>query len=657
MEFGAEICTDFEKSSKLEWLETNGIGGFASGTISGANTRRYHGLLVAATKPPLGRLVLLSKLEETLIVNGKSYELSANQYPNSVHPNGYVFLKEFHQNPLPTWVYETEDFEIEKTVFMPTGENSTFIEYKFAPKNPEAKQDCKLEIRPLLAFRDYHQLKNQDANFDANYSVETNYVSVQPHSDMPELYINFDHAEVEKTGFWYRDFEYAIEKERGFDFREDLFQPFVLKFDLKERKEIFLIASTSARNIKTPMVPRLCEVFRRETIVSNAGFENEFLQKLVAASDQFIVSRGAGKTIIAGYHWFSDWGRDTMIALTGLTLTTNRAEIAKSILLEFSNHISQGMIPNRFPDEGDEPEYNTVDGTLWYFEAVRAFLQYTKDYDFVLENLYDKFAEIIAWHVRGTRYNIKVDDDGLLFAGEKGVQLTWMDAKIGDWVVTPRIGKPVEIQALWYNALRLMESLAEKFGDADGKNHYQSMADLASKSFNEKFWNAEEQCLFDVVNGDENDGSIRPNQIFAVSLKNSMVDKEKAKKIVRKVEEELLTPVGLRSLSPKDPNYVPIYIGSPLQRDSSYHQGTVWAWQLGAFLTAYAKSFRDEIGTSEKLHGWLGGIENYLADAGIGQISEIFDGDFPHPARGCMAQAWSVAEILRAAAEDVYKTK
>ncbi|HVF29582.1 MAG TPA: amylo-alpha-1,6-glucosidase, partial [Pyrinomonadaceae bacterium] len=362
------------------------------------------------------------------------------------------------------------------------------------------------------------------------------------------------------------------------------------------------------------------------------------------AADQFIVSRGEGHTIIAGYPWFSDWGRDTMIALNGLTLTTNRPEIARGILLEFSNHISKGMLPNRFPDAGSEAEYNTVDATLWYFEAIRAYAAVTGDYKFVRDALYDKLVEIMTWHLRGTRFDIHVDTDGLLSAGGLGVQLTWMDAKIGDVVITPRTGKAVEIQALWYNALRIMADFATRFGDLEDRGRYIAMADLAKLSFNALFWNDDERCLFDVIDNGNRDGSVRPNQILAVSLPHSIVSGDRAREIVEKVEAELLTPVGLRSLSPRDEKYVPVYVGSPFDRDSAYHQGTVWGWLIGPFVDAYRKVYPDR---EERVAEILSAFEAHLREAGVGQISEIFDAEPPHAPRGCPAQAWSVAEVLR----------
>jgi len=643
IEFNSEICTDFQSASSREWLETNGIGGFASSTVSGANTRRYHGLLTAATKPPLGRVTMLSKFEETLRINGKSFELSANQFPNAIYPEGFKYLKNFRLAPFPVWTFEVEGIEIEKKIFMVDGQNMTVVEYKSKVQSPKSK--VQLELKPLLSFSDYHHLQHENADFDLNYEVGNGFVMVKPYAEMPPLYFAHNARAIENTGVWYRNFQYAIERERGFDYSEDLFQPFGLKFDLSE--SVIIILSTEKQTVSEAQNFEKNEIERRENLIKQAAAQDDFTKQLVLAADQFVVSRGAGKTIIAGYHWFSDWGRDTMIALNGLTLATNRFEIAKSILLEFSYHISEGMIPNRFPDAGDSAEYNTVDATLWYFEAIRAYVQKTNDYDFVRENLYEKLVNVILWHVYGTRFQIKVDADGLLYAGETGTQLTWMDAKYGDTVFTPRTGKAVEIQALWFNALCIMADFAEKFGDENDRKIYAEMADETKISFNRIFWNEREEYLYDVIDGEEKDASLRPNQIFAVSLPNTMLSIGRAQKIVKKVEDELLTPVGLRSLSPKDKNYCPIYIGSPFERDSAYHQGTVWAWLIGAFVDAYRKVNPHGRQTENRVNQILEGFKDYLNEAGIGQISEIFDADAPHESRGCIAQAWSVAEVLR----------
>jgi len=643
--FDSKICTDYHEATKREWLETNGIGGFASSTVAGANTRRYHGMLTAATRPPLGRITMLSKFEETLFIGDVKYELSTNQFPNVIYPEGYKFTKNFRLAPFPIWTYMIDGIEIEKKFFMVHGSNTVVVEYQVqSPKSKVQSRRIELELKPLLSFSDYHHLQHENSDFDLHYEASENLVTVRPYQDMPPLYFAHNARAIENTGVWYRNYEYAIERERGFDYSEDLFQPFALKFDLNETA--IVIASTDTRNYGDAESFERKEIERRESLIALAGATDDFTKQLVLAADQFIVSRGTGKTIIAGYPWFSDWGRDTMIALNGLTLATNRSEIAKQILLEFSEHISEGMLPNRFPDAGDAAEYNTVDATLWYFEAIRAYARKTGDDEFIRANLYEKLADIISWHLKGTRYQIKMDaSDGLLYAGTSEVQLTWMDAKIGDLVVTPRTGKAVEIQALWYNALRIMANFAGTFGDEENERKYLELADKARTSFNRIFWNDAEACLFDVIDGETKDASVRPNQIFAASLPHAILTgAERARKVVERVEAELLTRFGLRSLSPKDENYRPIYTGNPFERDTAYHQGTVWAWLVGGFVDAHRRVFPEN---ETRVQEILDGFKNHLSEAGCGQISEIFDADPTHNPRGCPAQAWSVAEILR----------
>ncbi len=657
IEIDQESCRNLETALSGEWLETNGIGGFSSSTITGLNTRRYHGLLTAATKPPVGRLVLLSKLEETLIIDGRRYELSANQYPGVVHPEGFKYQTGFRLDPFPVFTYEVEGVRLEKRVFMVQGENTTVVQYEVPPPEGRTAVPIVLEVRPLIAFRDYHSTTHENGALNSNVETLDGLTTVKPYSDLPALYFAHDTAQIDVNGFWYRNLQYAVEQERGLDFAEDLFSPCAFTFDLNASAKISIIASTERRDIAKADAYRKTQLERRELLNGNAAPDeaNLLVNALTAAADQFIVARERCKTVIAGYPWFADWGRDTMIALPGLTLATGHSEIAKSILAEFAAHVDQGMLPNRFPDAGETPEYNTVDATLWFFEAIRALVQYTDDYDFVRSTLYSVLTDIIDWHVKGTRYNIHVDSDGLLFSGEPGVQLTWMDAKVSHWVVTPRTGKAVEIQALWYNALRVMEGLAEKFGDKANQKQYTTIAESARKSFNQQFWNEQTGCLYDVVNGDERDASIRPNQVLAISLANSMVSKTSAKSILRVVERELLTPRGLRTLSPNDSRYIGRYEGDPRSRDGSYHQGTVWPWLMGSYITAYAKTFDEKAGR-EFATEWLNNFEGHLTEACLGQVSEIFDGDAPHTPRGCVAQAWSVAELLRVAVENIYET-
>ena len=659
IQFTHETIGELNAATSREWLETNGLGGFAASTIVGLNTRRYHGLLTAATKPPVGRMVLLSKLAEALIINGRRYDLSANQYPGTVHPQGFQFQTGFRLDPFPIFTYLVEGIEIEKSVFMVQGENTTVVQYDLhsLPDGGGTAQ-IKLEIRPLIAFRDYHSTTHENSSLNSHVEIENGLASVAPYPDLPTLYFAHDPGEINTHGDWFRNFEYRVEQERGLDFHEDLFTPFGFTFTLdaarlKKGVRISLIVSTERREAKQADVYRSAEIKRRKILAQSAPRDNDLVSSLTTAADQFIVARERCKTVIAGYHWFADWGRDTMIALPGLTLATGHAEIAKSILAEFASHVDQGMLPNRFPDAGETPEYNTVDATLWFFEAVRSLLQFTNDFEFVRANLYAVLTDIIDWHVKGTRYQIHVDKDGLLYSGEPGVQLTWMDAKVGDWVVTPRTGKAVEIQALWYNALRVMEGLAEKFGDKANQKQYKILASSARKSFNEQFWNQESGCLYDVVNGDEHDASIRPNQVLAISITNSMISKPRAKSILRVIEQELLTPRGLRTLTPNDSRYIGRYEGDPHRRDGAYHQGTVWPWLMGPYITAYTKTFGERAGRKFATE-WLKSFDDHLREACLGQVSEIFDGDPPHAPRGCVAQAWSVAELLRATVESVY---
>ncbi|HVF49475.1 MAG TPA: amylo-alpha-1,6-glucosidase [Pyrinomonadaceae bacterium] len=702
--FGRETCANLSLALAREWLETNGLGGYASSTITNTNTRRYHGLLVAATRPPLGRIVLLSKLEETLVVGSRRFDLSANQYPNVVHPRGHELQTGFRLDPFPIFTYSVAGIEIEKSVCMIHGENTTVVRYELKEANDaaadvadasHARGSCRLEVRPLVACRDYHSLAHENERLNPQLQTGENLLTFEPYADLPALRLAHDADDFEPAGYWYRNLEYPAERERGFDFREDLFCPVVFTSDMRARTRLHLVASTTRRTLSGVDEIIRAEIARRapvarggvsgnklisETEANNvseteansirdnelvSGDEllaslvsgNELVAALVPASDAYIVARGEQQTVIAGYHWFGDWGRDTMIALPGLALVTGRFETARRILSEFARHASEGMLPNRFPDAGETPDYNTADATLWFFEAVRSLLHYAGDYDFVRAHLYEVLTGIVAWHVRGTRYGIRLDADGLLAAGAGGVQLTWMDAKVGDWVVTPRAGKAVEIQALWYNALRVLAELAGRFDDAERAREYASMAERARASFNEQFWNEAEGCLYDVIAGEMRDASIRPNQILAVSLAHSLLAGERARKVVATVERELLTPYGLRSLSPRDPRYRGRYEGDALGRDGAYHQGTVWAWLLGPFITAYIKTHEAKDEARARARGWLANFLTHLHEAGLGHVSEIFDGDAPHAPRGCIAQAWSVAELLRASIEDVYRSQ
>lgn len=654
IELDAALCGDLEAATRREWLETNGLGGYASSTVAGLNTRRYHGLLVAALAPPTERFVLLSKLDEILIVDGQRFELGVNRYPGTIHPQGYRFLRRFRLAPHPEATYAVPGGELVKSVAMAYGEDTTVVRYEFRPTG-SAPGQVQLELRPLLAFRGYHELTHENPALDGACREEPGAVVLRPYAGLPALFLNHDADAVEPAGYWYRNFEYTAERERGLDFREDLFQPCVLCFDLSRRPAVSVIAALERREETGAAELLERERTRRAALAAPSPSSDSLVTALTVAADQFLVARGEGKTVIAGYPWFTDWGRDTMIALPGLTLTTGRPQIARAILSEFARHVSDGMIPNRFPDAGETPEYNTVDASLWYFQAAHAYLAATGDAGFVRETLYAPLGEILDWHERGTRYGIRVDVDGLLAAGEPGVQLTWMDAKVGGWVVTPRQGKPVEIQALWHNALRVMQDFATRFGDPERATRCAALAERAKRAFNARFWNTREPsgcgCLYDVVDGETSDASLRPNQLLAVSLPHSMLSRARARQVVAVVERELLTPYGPRTLAPSDPRYRGRYEGDPWARDASYHQGAVWPWLMGPFLSAYVKANGGTKKAREQARRWLAAFHDHLRDAGLGQVSEILDGDPPHTPRGCIAQAWSVAELLRAAVE------
>ncbi len=641
------VTQNFAEAIGREWLETNGIGGWASSTISNVHTRRYHGLLVAATRPPVGRMVLLSKLDETLVREDARIELGANVYPGSVHPQGYRYLTAFSRDFFPSFTYEVDGIVLQKTVAAIHGENTTVILYQVI----EAPENFKLELRPFVAGRDYHSLAQANSSIRRESHFSGDIWSYQPYAQLPTLYMLLPGTAFEANPDWYYSFEYLAEKQRGQDFQEDLFTPGVFTISLKTGDQLGIIVSTDnpiGRDAENLVAE---EKARRKNLFPALPVADELTRALTLAADQFVVRRGDDlKTIIAGYHWFTDWGRDTMIALPGLTLVTGRYADAKKILQAFAENIDQGMLPNRFPDAGEKPEYNTVDATLWFFVAAYKYYLYTRDQAFLKEILLPAMAEMLDWHQRGTRYGIHMESDGLLVAGEPGVQLTWMDAKIGDWVVTPRSGKAVEINVLWYNAVAIYARLLHTAGRKEEAKTYQTLAKKIIKRFVQVFWNSEGGYLFDGVDGEQRDDAIRPNQILALSLPFALLGRTRARQVLKTVEDHLLTPVGLRSLSPQDPAFHPTYRAIAISA-TAYHQGTVWAWLLGPYLTALVR-VRGKTGQKQGLK-LVQAIENHLSESGIGQISEIFDGDAPHAPRGCIAQAWSVAEIVRAYLEDL----
>ncbi|MBL7741180.1 MAG: glycogen debranching enzyme family protein [Chitinophagaceae bacterium] len=645
------VLQNFADATQHEWLETNGLGGWASSSIIGANTRRYHGLLTAAIVPPAERMVLLSKLDETIVTGDKRTELGVNLYQhNVIAPTGHHYLSHFTKELFPQWEYEVDGIKLRKTIAMVNGENTTLIIYDV----PEANEPFTLELLPLMAARNYHSLTHEGPQMHWDVQFENGIFHNQP-DGMNHVFISVPGANYEHSPRWFNFFQYFVEEYRGLDHTEDLFNHGTFSVQLKQGDSLGIIVSTedpAGRNAHELFAK---ENMRRKLLVSNQP-EDETVQQLVLAADQFIVKRNVpdsssfgggweGATIIAGYHWFTDWGRDTMISLPGLCLSTGRYEDAKKILSAFAHSVSEGMLPNRFQDNGEAPEYNNVDGTLWYFIAVYKYLQATGDVQYVLNEILPVLKHIIDWHYIGTRYNIHVDEnDGLLFAGEEGQQLTWMDARIGNWVVTPRMGKPVEVQALWYNALRIFSELLNLNGQEGDAIVVNVSAEKVKQNFEEKFWYAEGNYLYDNILPDgKPSAEFRPNQLFAISLPFALIEGDKARMILQMVEEQLYTPVGLKTLPKTDTHYVPVYGGDQYHRDAAYHEGTVWSWLLGPYVDAVVKTTSDR----SKAQEVISNFKYHLEEACIGSVSEIFDAEPPHHPRGCIAQAWGVAEILR----------
>jgi predicted glycogen debranching enzyme len=641
--FGREITGDFDLACRREWLVTNGLGGWASGTVGGANTRRYHGLFVPALQPPLGRTVLVEKLNERVTLSGQTFPLSSNEYGDgTIDPRGYQHLESFRLEwGVPTWTYAVADGLLEKRVWMPYGRNTVMATYTLR----RATGPAELEVLVMTTARDAHT-ETQGGWQPRVEAVPGGALVYPPDTGMRLLASS---GEFMPVGQWYWNIHHRVEQQRGLPAREDQYAlgRFVVTL---QPGQSWTLQATLEPQVDWDSQRSLADFQgRARGLVEAAGLASQpaWVQQLALAADQFLVRRGTGQTVIAGYHWFGDWGRDTMIALPGLALTTRRFDAAAGVLRTFAQFVSQGMLPNRFPDSGEQPEYNTVDATLWYFHAIDRYVRQSGDRDLARE-LLPVLDDIVAWHLRGTRYNIQVDAaDGLLYAGQPGVQLTWMDAKVGDWVVTPRIGKPVEINALWVNALRVLHQLHNDLGLAVTEP-YAWWADKAAASF-ERYWYAKGGYLYDVLDGPNGDDStLRPNQLLAVSLPNAPVAGERAKAVVAACARQLLVSYGLRSLPPGHPGYQGLYGGDQKQRDAAYHQGTVWAWLIGPFVDAYLRAYGREADTLAAARSLLAPFEHHLSDAGLGSISEIFDGDAPFIPVGCIAQAWSVAEVLRA---------
>ncbi len=663
IDFGRDICGDLAAAEEREWLVTNGIGGFASGTIAGLLTRRYHGLLVAALQPPLGRTLLVSKLEETAEYDGHIFALSTNRWSDgAVDPHGYLYLERFRlEGTTPVWTFALADALLEKRVWMRHGSNTAYVRYDLV----RALRPLKLTLKALVNYRDYHSLTQADPGGGA-WHMDIDPVEpagralrIKARAGATPFYLLSAEATLEPAEVWYRNFNLALERDRGLDDREDHLHAGTFTGQLEPEGSLTVVLSTepevdSAHELQACWAREVVlldqwaqAIPRASSGASTADKTPAWIRHLVLAADQFIVRRPhpddpEARSVIAGYPWFGDWGRDTMIALGGLTLATGQPATGRSILQTFARFVDQGMLPNRLPDIGETAEYNTVDAALWYFEAIRQYYAATRDRK-LLRALYPILAGIVQSHLRGTRYGIRVDlQDALLYAGVPGVQLTWMDAKVGGRAVTPRIGKPVEVNALWYNALVSIGEFARTLGEPS--TDYDHLAPQVRTAF-QRFWNPATGYCFDVLDGPEGDDpSLRPNQLLAVSLAASPLDPDRQRAVVDTCAAHLLASHGLRTLAPSDPLYHGHYGGSQSQRDTAYHQGTVWAWLLGPFVMAHLRVYRD----ARRAASFLEPMEHHLKAAGLGSISEIFDGDPPFAPRGAIAQAWSVAEVLRA---------
>jgi len=653
-----------ERPPRREWLVTNGLGGYASGTVAGMLTRRYHGMLIASLPAPLGRMVLLNHLLERVrlpargvIWLGDEDEVAG---PNIADRTDY--LKSFRlELGLPVWQYEVDGFTIEKRVMMPYGQNTVHITYRVL----RGEGVVRFNLRPSVHYRGYEA--PVDSAIAQIYSVAARgqQYEISAGDDWPTLRLRLIGARAALTldEKGWTGVPYHMEESRGYEWKGPLWSPGYFKADAAAGEQVSLIASAEQWETVTALSPAEAEAAEHErrrklVAIGNVPADDTFAAELLLAADQFIIrpagrieesarARAAGdevRTVIAGYHWFTDWGRDTMISLEGLTLSTHRFREAGHILRTFAHYVRDGLIPNMFPDGQREGLYHTADASLWFFHAVERYTVATGD-DETLRKLLPVLADIVRHHLRGTRFGIRIDPaDGLMTQGEEGYQLTWMDAKVGDWVVTPRRGKAVELNALWYNALCLMDSWTRQYGigeDLTAGEH----ARRARESFNERFWYDEGGYLYDVIDGERgNEPSCRPNQVFAISLPHPVLDEARWAPVMKVVRERLLTPAGLRSLAPGDPDYKARYYGDLRSRDAAYHQGTVWAWLIGPYVDAELKlpgANRDQ------LRELIGSFDQHLDEACVGQISEVFDAEEPYLPRGCVAQAWSVAEVLR----------
>lgn len=655
MRFGKKDWTNYDRGIENEWMYTNGRSAFSGSTIIGANSRKYHGLLIASLTSPEERYMILSKVEETLIIDDEKFVLNSTKYKNSI-VEGFRCQQSFYYNGIPHFRYLVNGIVIDKKIVLEYGKNTLIIEYEIYNTDKEAS----LEFNPFMCFRnpgvcnDENNLRFKEEYYDKGIKLIPKLNS--------ELEINIFSNEASICNKEQRvtdETYYDVDITTGDKYLDKFFIPGTFKVEIKpnEKKNVFLIC-TLEDNLKINPEEILEKEEKRISKLRNTFEDKRLLAKyLPISADHFIVNRDSikSKTILAGYPWFLDWGRDAMIAINGITLATHRLEDAKEILRSFSIYEKNGLIPNMFPDTKQEPLYNTVDASLWYINAVYNYLLYSntkEDLEFVEKELYETIKRIIKEYSEGTKFSIYMDEDGLIYAGSGLDQVTWMDVRVNGIVVTPRHGKPVEINALWYNALNIAGKLAKKFQGREN-NEYFELAKKVKESFNKNFWNEKDQCLYDVVSKEESDSSIRPNQIWAISLPFTMLDREKEKKVVDKVFNELYTPYGLRSLSRGHKEYHSKYIGKLLDRDMAYHQGTVWGFPIGGFFTAYCKVNDYSKESVAFVDSLLYDLESHIENQCLGSIAEIFDGDTPHSPRGCYAQAWSVGEILRVYHEDI----
>jgi predicted glycogen debranching enzyme len=652
IDFGRDICANLAAAETREWLVTNRIGGFAAGTVAGLLTRRYHGLLVAALKPPLGRTLLVTKIDEIAEYAGKSFPLGANRWAGgAIDPRGFEYVERFHlEGTTPVWTFALDDALLEKRIGMEQGANTTYVSYQLL----RASSAVRLALKVLINYRDFHGSTHAGGWRMDVQPVERG-LRVVAFPGATPLYLLSPNASAEAAHDWYRNYDLALERYRGLEDCEDHLHAATFHATLDPGERVALVFSTESAAELDEKKALGKRIKHERSLLARWNSAQPSLKKttppwvrqLVLAADQFIVARPSAqnpqaRTVIAGYPWFGDWGRDTMIALPGLTLVTGRPEISKDILRTFAGFVDGGMLPNTFPEGGEAPQFNTVDAALWYLEAVRQYLAATRDTK-TLRELFPVLAGIIHQYAQGTRYNIRADPaDGLLYAGDSGVALTWMDAKVGDWVVTPRIGKPVDVNALWFSALLSMARFARSL--KKNSSEYESMALRAREGFR-RFWNAATQCCFDVLDGPGgNDARLRPNQLLSVSLSERLLSEDQRRAVVDACERELLTPRGLRSLSPNDPAYRGHYGGPPPERDAAYHQGTIWGWLLGPFVQAHLQVYKDR----RRAAAFLEPAAQAILEFGLGTVGEIFDGDPPFAPRGCIAQAWTVGELLRA---------